>query len=440
MRSDFPKVKPSKSYGHWKSLEACRQEWKKYSSIGDFRKSCRGAHKAVVSNGWVDLMRKDFPDAPAKRIKWTREMCREKWESCTSISEFENRYPSAYQAVTRIKRHLRKEWVDEMRAHFPTTTKPRNYWDDIENCRVAWLGCDSIAEFQRNHVSAYNSVRRNGWLGEMRRDFPGAFKPAGYWNLHRCRSLWKTCKSIKEFRTKYPAAYSSVVRKKAILEALQKELPAAINPNNYWTLIRCKEEWKKFPTITAYARGSKASYAAVIANNWVGEMRLFFPQIKTPNWALDECRKLWLNCTTVHEFRDKHWGAYQAVCSQGWRSEMRKELPYAEKASDNDAAYIWKTGLSIAGKDVYKVGITSIRCGDKRIREVAKSHRTTATTLRLVRCCDAIAVENAILDVVTSVKGLSGDGVTEMFTVDEDENINDILELFDRLIQQQFEI
>ncbi len=118
---------------------------------------------------------------------------------------------------------------------------------------------------------------------------------------------------------------------------------------------------------------------------------------------------------------------------------MRNDLPYANKASDNDVAYIWRTGLVSGGKEIYKVGITSFRCGDKRIREVAKSHRTNPIILRYVRCLDAIAIEGAILDVVTPVKGLSGDGVTEMFTLDEIDHVNELLDLFDKLIQQQFE-
>jgi hypothetical protein len=115
---------------------------------------------------------------------------------------------------------------------------------------------------------------------------------------------------------------------------------------------------------------------------------------------------------------------------------MRSDLPPDYRYTSNDIVYLWKTGLLQKRKPIYKIGVTSKRRGKKRIEYVAKKHGTTHAVIRYEECADAIAIENAVLDVATPVSSIEGDGVSEMFVASIEE-LNRILDLLDLLVLQQ---
>ena len=62
--------------------------------------------------------------------------------------------------------------------------------------------------------------------------------------------------------------------------------------------------------------------------------------------------------------------------------------------SDNDAVYIWKV---VGEKDVYKIGITSFRLGDKRIRSTAMNNAIGYDLKILKQVENALSVEKELL-------------------------------------------
>ena len=323
-----------------------------------------------------------------------------------------------------------------MRKDFPEARVPNGYWT-LERCRDAWRTCRTITEFLKKHSAAYSAVQDKGWLDQMRTDFPDAQKNGGYWTLETCSEAWKTCSTIKEFATKHGAAYQAV-KKNGWLKEMREYLESKRVPDGYWTMKRCKELWLTCESIADFMKNHPAAYSAVSKKGWIAKMRKDFPDARVPNgyWTRVKCRRAWRSCSTITEFVEKYSAAYTVCKRSGWLDEMRSELPPDYRYTSNDIVYLWKTGLLESRKPIYKIGVTSKRRGKKRIEQVAKKHRTTHSIIRFEECVDAIAIENAVLDVAAPVNRIKGDGVSEMFAASVKE-LNAILDLFDSLVLQQ---
>jgi hypothetical protein len=418
-----------KTAGHWDKIENCREEWRKFDSITKFARGASGAYEAVKRNHWLEEMRKDFPEAMKSSGYWTLERCRKIWREFPTITDFAKNNRGVYSAIQR------NGWLGEMRQDFPDALKPHGYWT-LERCREAWRSCSSITEFSDKFSGAYDQVVSNQWLGEMRQDFPDALKPHGYWTLERCREAWRSCSSITEFSQKYGAAYVATCQN-GWREKMREDFPEA-RIYGYWTLEKCREVWRSCSSISDFALNHSSPYNTARKNGWLEELRSDFPFAQKPSgyWTLEKCREVWRSCSSIFEFRTKHVDAYAQCRVKGWIQLMREDLPISTSATSNDIVYIWRTNLQVEQKSIYKIGITSKRKGRSRIETVAKKHSTEATILRLDECCNARAIESAILKIVDSVSFLKGDGATEMFSASTQEIVV-ILDLFDELVFQQ---
>lgn len=356
------------------TIDVCRQTWRRYKSIKQFSAAHKGAYTMVCRNGWLPLLRADFPDALKPHGFWDcLKTCREEWKKYPSQSSFQKGSPGAYAVASK------RGWLKTMRNDFPNAKK-RNYWT-LNHCRKTWRSYSDIKSFSINHAGAYAAVLRNGWLEILRKDFPDAIKSNHYWSLNRCRSLWIRFTSIKELREKHPSVYSQVSKKK-----------------------------------------------------WVRFMREHFPDAKKRDyWTIKNCRVAWLSCESISEFSLKYSGAYDAVHKNGWLGELYKDLPISRRATANDTIYLLKSSIETEGKIIAKVGITSARRGLSRIKSLANKHKTSFEVLRLIHNLEnAKIIEQFILKNVTPIRDMKGDGHKEFFAVNKSK-LTQILSLLDRL-------
>jgi len=286
------------------------------------------------------------------------------------------------------------------------------------------------------YSGAYDSARKNGWLKHARTEL-GVIRRQPLWTLEKCRKAWRPYKTISEFSSKNPKGYAAVKRH-GFLQKMRDEISSSQVSAGYWTLKRCQKLWKACANVAEFRVKHSAAYNAVCKKRWTGKMREEIPADVLPSnyWTMERCRSAWRSCSSINDFCEKYWSAYQAVQRNDWLKNLRSELQPKIPRTDNDLIYLWRSGLYILEKPVYKIGITSRRRNTARIRLVAKKHGTSALILRMVECVDANAIERAILEMVNPVCGMTGDGVSEMFTATTKE-INAILDLFDSLVLEQ---
>lgn len=335
----------------------------------------------VCRNGWLDVLREDFPDSVKPRGYWNSlKICRQEWRKYETPTLFQRGSPGAYAVASK------RDWLKEMRKDFPDAKK-RNYWN-LETCRKNWIKYSSIKLFSRNCTGGYQAVLKNGWAAQMRNDFPKAIKSNSYWTLSRCREIWIQFSSISEFRNEHPSAYSHV-SKKGWLKYLRKSFPSA-KKRDYWTLKRC--------------------------------------------------RAAWISCDSISDFSMKYAGAYDAVHKRGWITYLHRDLPISRKATANDTIYLWRSSLAFKSNEemiIAKIGVTSARRGLLRIKSTAGKHKTSFEILRLIHNLkDAKSIEKTILKTVTPVPNLKGDGYKEFFLTDLN-GLKKTLSLLDKLSKQQ---
>lgn len=128
--------------------------------------------------------------------------------------------------------------------------------------------------------------------------------------------------------------------------------------------------------------------------------------------------------------------AYSGLVKRGLRrSPLCSHLAPVEKTSDNDAVYVWRLEgyPQVRDEPIYKIGITSQRRGDARIRTVGKAVQRhldcKVADIRIFPADDALALEKEALMIGESPGFVGFDGCTE-FRYLTDTQYREVLSVF----------
>ena len=135
----------------------------------------------------------------ARFSRYTYEVCFEIAKSYSTRNDFKKGSTSAYAAA------LKNKWLDDY-EWFVSKTKPRNYWNNYENCYEVARKCSSKADFKRISVQAYRVALHNGWIDDYKwfeKPKPRNFK----WNYEACLNEAKKYTSRGQFADNAPCAY-----------------------------------------------------------------------------------------------------------------------------------------------------------------------------------------------------------------------------------------
>lgn len=313
-----------------------------------------------------------------------KENCFEAAKSCTTRTEFSDRFKSAYRYC------LKNKCLDEACAHMTSTQLPRGYWQNKENCITAmaqcknrkefhekfgaahhaciqngWLEeldtmlprefsspytlqqikeiaskCSSYSGFRSNYRKAYQAARKNGWLNEIQT----ILKPSNFTNEYTEENILKIskgCANYKEFRTKFPAAYYAA-NKNGWLTSVREQFPVAPKkPVGYWNdKARCINAAKQCKTKKEFNQRFRAAYKSCLSHGWEKEAFSHMTSVQLPRryWHNKKnCADAVAQCKTQAEFRERFGAAYHVCLEKGWFEELCKDL-----AIERDV-YRWST-------------------------------------------------------------------------------------------------
>ena len=362
---------------------------------------------------------------------------------------------------------------------------PQGYWS-VEKIKaeLAHNGYTTRSEFRRGVPGAYMAARRDGLLDSLFPESVGAVKPRGYWNLANVKReiAEQGYLTRREFRLGSPGAYASAL-KQAMLDQLFPESILVKNPKNYWSLEKCRAEACQYTTRNSWAKGHIKSYAAARKYGWIdaccGHMKKpIFPrghwakkehcvesarQFRTrKEWQtampgayasslrhrwLDECcehmvlmrkpKGTWTkeNCiaearrhTCVTDWLKRQRGCYMEAYRQGWLEECCKHMA-PRRISDRDVIYIWEAvGQTFNMKPVYKIGVTSERLGEARMKKNAQKMGFGYKLVAMEKTsCAASELEALLHDIGSNPDYVEGDGKTE-FRALSDAQLAEVLE------------
>ena len=283
-------------------------------------------------------------------------------------------------------------------------------------------------EWQRESASAYSTaLRRNlldvccagmcqrfTWTDEMLIDDARRFETRGEW--------------ARESSSAY-----SIAGRRNLLDVCCAHMRQAYTS---WTDEMLIADAARFSTRSEWQRESASAYSTALRRNLLDVCCAGMRQVYT-SWtdqdliddaARFETRKGWER-GSKSAYRAAHTRNMLDVCCAG--------MQRATGVSDNDAIYIWKAvGWTYNGEQVYKVGVTSARLNDCRIKYVAKAADVEAEIVMLAKVNGmATRLESALLSIGHDPKYVDFAGCTE-FRAMSDEQLKQSLALIAQAAQE----
>jgi len=190
-----------------------------------------------------------------------------------------------------------------------------------------------------------------------------------------------------------------------------------------YATFRCPEghEWDATPTNVMGGNGCPDCAPNTPLSKEIVNDRIVDRGIKLIGNFLNSTTKTRFRCSEGHE-----WDTAPANILSG------SGCPECSgRASDNDTIYIWRAiGARHHGKPVYKVGITSARLGEKRIKQVARKHEVGYEVVIIAETrLPAMDIEAEIKKIGDDPQYI-GDGATE-FRAMSDKELRKALNLID---------
>lgn len=142
------------------TLDACKDEAKKYKGIKEWQVGSAGSYNAAFAKGWLEqccahMERKLYP-----RNHWTLERCIEDARQYMTKTEWGSAKRSGYSIASK------NGWLKECTLHMSDDMRNvgiQRIWT-YESCLELARSCSTRAEFKRASASAYQRARVKGWL------------------------------------------------------------------------------------------------------------------------------------------------------------------------------------------------------------------------------------------------------------------------------------
>lgn len=158
-----------------------------------------------------------------------------------------------------------------------------------------------------------------------------------------------------------------------------------------WDHESVRLEALNYPSRSEFQKKSGGAYRYAFRNKMLDE--LFPDSVKEPvSWCHDSVREEANKYQHRTDFKLNAAGAHKYAYNNGMLAELFGDT-YNTPCCDNNVVYIWK----VKGSPVYKIGITSKRLNDRRIRYVCRKGDLECEEAHLVEVEDAVLVERALL-------------------------------------------
>lgn len=148
------------------------------------------------------------------KLIWTYEACKEVVAKCTTTQELKEKYHGVYVAIYKYDW---KDLLNELAGRKKCT---------YEYCKKVVETCTTIQELYEKDNSVYAAIHRHGWK-ELLNGLVNRFKQITDETKIKCREAAEKCKTLNEYRTKYPNEYASSLRHGLLPEFdwLEKNMP-----------------------------------------------------------------------------------------------------------------------------------------------------------------------------------------------------------------------
>lgn len=283
----------------------------------------------------------------------------------------------------------------------------------VEMLQKEALKYSSRGDFQKHSENAYAACRRWKILDDVCSHMVAKIT---FWSNEMLFAEAKKYKTRKAFSDKSKSAYVACCSR-GILDDVCSHMVAQ---KTYWTDDMLITEAKKYKTRkeleiachSAYSRIKKRKLESIAFAHME-----FVQTYWTDDMLIAEAKKY----KTAADFSFFNEYAHKSCIKRGI-DDLAFSHMVGALHTDNDAIYIWKSDMTFNGLPVYKVGYTSYRLGDHRIKDVAKKAGINAEIIQLVKVSvRATVVEKELKKIGTNPKLEKFNGSTEFRAMNDDE-------------------
>lgn len=202
-------------------------------------------------------------------------------------------------------------------------------------------------------------------------------------NLVREASKYKT---LKDFRLNSESAYKSYIS-----QGKPTEVSSIFEPfREYWTESAAKEEALKYGSRWHFQKNSGGAYRFLWKAGLLDEV---FGPHEINTWCETSVREAAKDVPDRTTFKRDFAGAHKYAYERGLLNELFGDN-HNTPSCDNNVVYIWRPK---GFKKVYKVGVTSERLKDSRIKYVSRKSGLEVDEVIYLKTEDARSLEATIL-------------------------------------------
>lgn len=206
-----------------------------------------------------------------------------------------------------------------------------------------------------------------------------------FWTPERALDEAKKYSHPEEFKINSPKAYNAIGKYGLREQAYEHMVSDGIRKmgnwrnNSKWTLDQIRQEAAKYSRMVDFQKACWGAYQAARKMGVIGEVTSHYQSGNPIYWTRDRILEEAKKYSNRGSFSDKSNRAYCAARRYGILDEVCSHMD-DKYHGKRDSIYIWEALDAVSEGVLCKVGLTSAKLGDKRIREVASKFSFTPIT------------------------------------------------------------
>lgn len=181
------------------------------------------------------------------------------------------------------------------------------------------------------------------------------------WTRDTISEVIKTCSSVKDFRRRYPGAYSAMnynnwIDLKHLIKGYNPDSPHG-SPGFIWTRETVIQAMQTCSSKPEFNKKYKYAYNAIKRNGWE-DLYSYFPDGTTyRSWDKESVADAISKCKSIYQFRTEYPRAYSAMERKGWR-DLIDGMPQYSDINDETPCWSVYRWLFTTENTVY-IGLTN---------------------------------------------------------------------------------
>lgn len=216
----------------------------------------------------------------------------------------------------------------------------------------------------------------------------------------------------KDFRENSNSAYVISLRNN-ILDEICSHMEVKRKCHTY---EEASLEAKKYINRKEFNNANPSAYNHLVNSNRYYEACAHFHVQK--NYSYNDVKQEALKYASRTEFKNNSQSHYYKAIRKNYLDDVCRHMAKQSGASDNNVFYIWKAKDK---KDLYKIGITSSKSKNRRIRDVGYSSKYIPEIIIVIDTSNAKSIEKKVLSIGKKIDSERFNGYTEFRTMTKKE-------------------